>query len=82
MADTTKSDLTVLDVVGEYLTANGYDGLYNPVAECACPTDDLSPGTCLVEDCMPGYKVPCDPETCPADGDCEFHIGPKVKGTK
>ena len=71
---------TILDIVAEHLSVNGFDGLYNHMGECGCLKDDLSPGTCFEENCQPGYKVPCDPETCPADGDCEFHIGPKVEG--
>ena len=68
---------TVLDIIAETLVAEHYDGLYNPEGECGCERNDLSPGNCFCEGCIPGHKVPCDPETCPADGDCEFHIGPK-----
>lgn len=68
--------MTVKEIVKEYLLAKGFEGLY---AECCgCKIDDLMPCCCEgIEDCEAGYKVPCDPETCPADGDCEWHIGPK-----
>ena len=32
---------TVEDIVKEYLKANGYDGLYNNAADCACKGDQL-----------------------------------------
>ena len=69
--------MTVQEIIIKYLKENGYDGLYSE--ECGCRIDDLIP-CCAGEwlaSCEAGYKVPCDPETCPADGDCEWHIGPK-----
>ncbi len=68
------------DIVKEYLIANGYDGLY--ADECGCTAEFIMP--CFGEEfhqCKPGYKIPCDPETCVASGDCDFHIGPKPKRT-
>jgi hypothetical protein len=70
--------MTVNEIVQEYLKSNGYDGLYNE--DCGCKIDDLCP--CGIEgvwDCKAGYVRKCDPGTCPADGDCEWHIGPKEK---
>lgn len=71
--------MTTLEIVREHLKANGYEGLNNPRGDCACECSDLSPGnraatTCLTEYCTPGYKVPCDPKDCPADGNCDWHI--------
>ena len=65
----------VREITKEYLEENGYDGLFG--SDCGCSIDDLMP--CCSEsimNCEAGYKVKCDPETCEADGDCEFHIGP------
>jgi hypothetical protein len=66
--------MTVKEMVAKYLNDNGYDGLYCDV--CFCGMDDLMSGS-ECSDCTPGYKIPCDPETCSALGDCEYHIGPK-----
>ncbi len=66
--------MTVLDIVKSYLKENGYDGLYNPDALCACLRDDLAPCEDYTMGCAPGYKKPCQPDTCPIDGECEWHI--------
>jgi len=63
--------MTVKEIVLQYLVQNGYDGLSN--GECICENADLM---CCCElgwtiNCKPGYKVPCDPETCKVDGDCD-----------
>lgn len=63
-----------LEIIRGYINANGYDGLYNP-GVCGCEASDLSPGNCFEETCTPGYKVPCEPEKCFADGNCDWHIG-------
>lgn len=55
--------------------ASGFDGLYNVVGGCGCQVSDLSPASCMTEDCRAGHKVPCDPETCDVGGKCEWHIG-------
>jgi hypothetical protein len=65
--------MTVGEIVKKYLQDNGFDGLCS--YECGCELDDLfACGGDNVFDCSPGYKVPCDPETCPADGKCKWHI--------
>ena len=65
--------MDVRDIVKEYLIANGYDGLYDPLGDCGCIIDDLFP--CDVSGmCCPGYKVPCPPD-CEFGGDCDWHIG-------
>jgi hypothetical protein len=67
---------SVINIVTEYLKANGFDGLWSEYGECGCSIADLmeceSEG---IDACLPGYKVPCKGGVC--DGDCEFHIGPK-----
>jgi hypothetical protein len=69
--------MNALEIVREHLKANGYDGLFNCRGDCGCELSGLSPGNCLTEYCAPGYKVPCDPEDCPAEGQCEWHIAPQ-----
>ena len=69
--------MNVKEIVAEYLKSHGYDGLYHD-SECGCEVSDLMP--CCIEmppNCESGYKVKCDPETCLADGNCDFHIGPE-----
>jgi len=66
--------LTVREIVKEWLEKCGYDGLAGD--ECGCPLDDLMPceGFDNISSCVPAVKVPCDPETCPYGGDCEYHL--------
>ena len=59
---------SVLRIVEDWLRANGFDGLYNADAECACVLGGLSPGDCLSEECWAGYKTACG---C---GDHDWHI--------
>jgi len=79
--------MTVKEIVTEYLKANGYDGLCG--FECGCLIGD-GLMTCAememgdqIPDCVPGYKAPCDPSTCPAFGECEWHVSavkPETEG--
>lgn len=73
--------MTVQEIVKQYLEANGFDGLYQ-AGECSCPVDALMPCDELCADCAAGHKLPCNPETCNADGDCGFHIGLKHGGAE
>ena len=68
---------TVKQIIEKYLESNGYDGL--GCEYCSCSLPDIMPCTPDggVEDCTAGHKIPCNPETCSADGDCDFHIGDK-----
>ncbi len=51
--------IEVHDIIKEYLTAHGYDGLFGE--ECACLIDDICPCSSeMVLDCSPGYKTECD----------------------
>ncbi len=67
--------ITTKQIVKEYLEKNGYDGLYSE--ECVCLIKDLAPCCEDFMDCLAGYKTSCNPETCPADGDCDWHVGPR-----
>jgi len=48
--------MTAKDILTQWLTEHGYDGLCGD--ECGCAIEDLGvcEGSCL--DCVPGYKVP------------------------
>lgn len=69
--------MDALSIVKEWLTVNGYSGLFQPGEECACSLDDLMPCMDFGRDCEPGYREACDPATCTEGGGCEFHINPK-----
>ena len=65
--------MQVKEIVKDWLYKNGYDGLCSD--HCGCKLDDLMPCSCSgIEECVAGHLSKCDPETCPADGDCEWHI--------
>ncbi len=68
--------MTIKEIVDQYLKANGYDGLVDFMGGCSCNLDDgLMPCDLdCIAGCSAGYKVPCNPETCQADGDCKWHI--------
>lgn len=61
--------MTVLEIIVDYLKANGYDGLMNEY-DCACSLDDLQPCGEDFSTCEPGWKIPC-PRRC---GEHDFHI--------
>lgn len=64
------------DIVATWLKDNWYDGLYTD--DCGCEISELMPCGEFGVMCEPGYKVPCSgPESCPADGDCPWHISGK-----
>ena len=48
---------SIIGICEAWLTANGYDGLCDPVMECGCGVDDLmpcrSPG---LTTCVPAYR--------------------------
>lgn len=71
---------TTKEIVAAYLKASGYDGLYNTTGDCGCELADLFACGGNDCDCQAGYKVPCDGETCPAFGDCAWHIAAERKG--
>lgn len=49
--------MTVKEIIKEYLTKNGFDGLCSPEHECGCNIEDLvcCYGYCL--DCEPAYEI-------------------------
>lgn len=67
--------MNVKEIVYSYLINNKYDGLF--CEDCGCQVNDLMPCNNVIDHCEAGHKVPCDPETCGANGNCEFHIGEK-----
>jgi len=72
----SESQVRVHDIVKKYLEENGYEGLCGE--ECGCELADLFPcGGDWALECVPGYKVPCDPEKCPNGGGCAWHMSPQ-----
>ena len=57
-----KANKTVVEIVAEWLEANGYDGLFRgePGAECGCLLSCFAPCSEMCEDCEAGYKAMCD----------------------
>ena len=52
----TRQQITVKDIISEYLKDNGYDGLYNPDYDCGCSREDTAP--CfggIPGECIPAY---------------------------
>ena len=45
----------MIDIVKDYLIANGYGGLCHPESECGCFLDDLVPCGDNCMDCKPGH---------------------------
>lgn len=69
------ADLTVKDIIKDYLVANGYDGLYTDDCGCCCERENLMPcydGDYMLN-CKPGYKCTCNkPED--SDSPHRWHI--------
>ena len=59
--------MTVPDILKDWLTEHGYDGLCGD--KCGCELSDLAPCGCWPYDCKPGYKRLC--ANC-SEADCEF----------
>ena len=47
--------MNILIVLEDAIKSKGFDGLVVP-GECGCLADDLSPGNCLRDLCLLGYK--------------------------
>ena len=60
--------MNMKEILKDWLTTNGYDGLYS--GECGCEMDELVPCGNDPSLCEPGHKSDCD---C---GDHDWHIGP------
>jgi len=58
--------MTVEEIIKEYLTTNGYDGLC--CEDCGCGIDDLAPCGDMRLDCVPAYKD----NSCPDKAICEY----------
>lgn len=62
-------EITVIEMVVEYLKANGYDGLAGK--DCGCEIDYLIPCGCFDTDCVAGHKV-TKKEDCELHDTCEL----------
>jgi hypothetical protein len=67
--------LSLKDVVKNALKEQGYDGLFNEDADCACELSDLFPCYSPSAECLAGYKSPC-PSSC---GEHDWHISATKK---
>jgi len=65
--------MDVKQILCEYLTEHGYDGLYLP-ALCACEVADLAPCGEDFGHCRPGYKYKLS-DTCEHDSYCSTCAG-------
>ena len=52
--------MTCHDILKNWLTENGYDGLCSSGGECACDVDDFVPCGADPSNCEPGHKAECD----------------------
>ena len=54
-----KDQISVKQIVRQYLGRHGYDGLYSEIAGCGCSSEPGSFMPCdnNPDDCRPGYKV-------------------------
>lgn len=52
--------MTVLELIRDYLTTHGYDGLCDPDIECGCLLTDLQPCGEDPSHCQPGYRIQGD----------------------
>lgn len=63
-------EITVKDILIQWLKANGYDGLVDQDCECGCRGDDLMLCAGPCDTCRPGYQGP------DIEGDAEWLIYP------
>jgi hypothetical protein len=63
---------TVKEIVKQFLELNGFDGLFNEDAPCACKLDELITCDDYCSDCEAGYLVPCEEEW---EGEFNYCIG-------
>jgi hypothetical protein len=72
--------MNVHDVLAEYLTEHGFDGLRNADGGCACELADLFPCYCNdgMMDCQPSYKHECN--TCQSQDTCAVDDSPMPDG--
>ena len=67
--------MDVRDILTEWLTDHGFDGLYHD--DCACDISDLMPCCGNPGLCEPGYKMRYPGGHCPCGGGCDWHISPR-----
>ena len=70
--------MNVIEIIKEYLTNNGYEGLCNPDIECGCGMRGLMPCGEYSGDCEPAMfhtKEDCPLEECMYGLDDEHCLG-------
>jgi hypothetical protein len=71
---------TVREIIVDYLTQNGFDGLYNQYDDCGCQIKELMPCCEPCGDCVP-VVITRDRLRCEALG-VDFEIGPEPESEK
>jgi hypothetical protein len=59
------------EIVKQWLSTHGYDGLFNPDDECGCMHENIMPCGNPLPCCEPGYQQP-EPS-----GKWDFIVGPR-----
>lgn len=49
--------VNILEIINDYLKANGYEGLVNTTNECGCGVDDLAPCGDITSDCEGAHAI-------------------------
>jgi len=68
------SNPTVKEIVKKLLEHRGYEGLFNPLADCACALGELMPCDEPRPGCTAGYRAP------DVTGEHDFRIVPVKPG--
>lgn len=55
--------MTVVDILKQWLKANGYDGLVDDSGECGCDLRNLIPCENSIDRCLPAYRGPGLPDS-------------------
>jgi len=67
-------DITVSNMIIEYLNNNKYEGLCCPEKDCGCGLDDLAPCEENIMKCYPAYKCECHECKCLGTNECSFDV--------
>jgi len=70
-------NISIKQIVSDYLKKTGYDGLRHPDFECACCLEDLMPCSGFVngslsDGCVAGYKIICTCNNHDVDCMCDY----------
>jgi hypothetical protein len=76
-----KPELSIRSIVADYIRERGFDGLYDPVGECACSIIDGDGGLMPcdepdVDNCIMGYRRVNEFHDSSDHDSCRFFVGP------